>query len=294
MSHRDSFIKKNIQLKKPIDIFNVGFIGNIAIPPFAPPVASGGTVTTSGNYKIHTFTASSSFVITTLGTLINSFDVIVVGGGGGGGTSGGINTKGAGGGGGGGMREATLTNLTTGSKTVTVGAAQNTSSFDGTIIAYAGINGGNGTTGSRGAGGASGGGVGGIGYGNAGAPADDSVYQMSGGGGSTASGGINRSGGYSRTNWGGTFGGGGGGGGNNGGGGYGTAGGQHYYNSQGGLGGTGCAGCVATSATYRGGAAGGYGGGGGGGGGGGSGSMATGGGVGYQGIVIIRYLYLNT
>ena len=289
MSHRDSFIKKNIQLKKPIDIFNVGFIGNIAIPPFTAPVASGGTVTTSGNYKIHTFTTSSSFVITSLGTPTNSFDVIVVGGGGNGGSSGGSGTRGAGGGGGGGMREATLTNLTTGSKTVTVGASRGTSSFDETIIAYAGSNGGNGSVGARGLGGSSGGGVGGIGYGNAGAPVD-LIY--SGGGGSTASAGIGRSGGYSRTNWGGQFGGGGAGGGNRGGSGGSADAGINYYQSHGGAGGFGCVGCIST--LLRGVNAGGYGGGGGGGGGGGYYAGGGSGGAGYQGIVIIRYLYLNT
>ena len=32
MSHRDSFIKKNRELKKPLDLFNVGFVGGRAVP----------------------------------------------------------------------------------------------------------------------------------------------------------------------------------------------------------------------------------------------------------------------
>ena len=63
--------------------------------------ASGGTETTSGNYKIHTFTSDGNFVVTGGGTSAGSNKVsymVVAGGGGGGGDHGG-------GGGGGGFRE---------------------------------------------------------------------------------------------------------------------------------------------------------------------------------------------
>jgi hypothetical protein len=64
--------------------------------------ATGGTITTCGNYKIHTFTGPGTFTVTNAGNVIgsNSVDYMVVAGGGGGG-------KGHGGGGGaGGFRES--------------------------------------------------------------------------------------------------------------------------------------------------------------------------------------------
>ena len=61
--------------------------------------ATGGTITTSGDYKIHTFTSSGTFTVTSQGDV----DYLVVGGGGGGGTSR------AGGGGAGGYRESVPT-----------------------------------------------------------------------------------------------------------------------------------------------------------------------------------------
>ena len=79
-----------------------------------PLTATGGTITTSGSYKVHTFTSSGTFQITAgSGTV----DYLVVAGGGGGGRSNGA--SGAGGAGG------LLTNSFSGSTnsyTVTVGA----------------------------------------------------------------------------------------------------------------------------------------------------------------------------
>ncbi len=70
--------------------------------------ASGGTMTTSGAYTIHTFTSGGSF------TVLNgsgSVDYLLVGGGGGGGSAGAVTgTGGSGGGGGGGVKE--ISNLT--------------------------------------------------------------------------------------------------------------------------------------------------------------------------------------
>jgi len=65
--------------------------------------ATGGTVTTSGNFKIHTFTGAGCFQITATGNTAGSNTIeymVVAGGGGGGGTAGG------GGGGAGGYRES--------------------------------------------------------------------------------------------------------------------------------------------------------------------------------------------
>ena len=72
--------------------------------------ATGGTITTSGNFKIHTFTGDGCFVVSSGGNSAgsNSVDCLVVAGGGGsaGGTSGSIGT---GGGGAGGFRYAAST-----------------------------------------------------------------------------------------------------------------------------------------------------------------------------------------
>jgi len=70
--------------------------------------ATGGTVTTSGDYKIHTFTSSSTFVVSETGNDLgsNGVDYLVVAGGGGGGTN--NNPCSSGGGGGGGSGGYTL------------------------------------------------------------------------------------------------------------------------------------------------------------------------------------------
>jgi hypothetical protein len=99
MSHRDSIIKKNKELKKPMDLMNVGFTGN---------VGSGGGVEATGgiissisdggvNYTVHTFNTAGTFEVITEGEV----EVLLVSGGGGGGGSY-SNYRGAGGGGGGG------------------------------------------------------------------------------------------------------------------------------------------------------------------------------------------------
>ena len=80
-------------------------IGSTINPTFT--TASGGTETTSGNYKIHTFTGDGNFVVSALGNKAsvnsggpNTADYVVVAGGGGGGSDRG------GGGGAGGFRES--------------------------------------------------------------------------------------------------------------------------------------------------------------------------------------------
>src|SRR6056300_375597 len=73
--------------------------------------ATGGTLTTSGNYKIHTFTGDGCFVVSCEGNQGAEVSYLVVAGGG----SGGINNEfdqGAGGGGAGGFREGKATNDT--------------------------------------------------------------------------------------------------------------------------------------------------------------------------------------
>ena len=70
--------------------------------------ATGGTATTSGNYKIHKFTSSSNFVVATIATDGDNNKVsymVAAGGGGGGGNRGPGGGAGGGGGGAGGFRE---------------------------------------------------------------------------------------------------------------------------------------------------------------------------------------------
>lgn len=77
--------------------------------------ATGGTVTTDGDYKVHTFTTSGTFTISAIaGAARASVQVLILGGGGGGGFY-------LGGGGGGGAMLEDFAYMTTGSYTVTVG-----------------------------------------------------------------------------------------------------------------------------------------------------------------------------
>jgi hypothetical protein len=86
---------------------NVGDATAIAGNNFV--AATGGTITTCGNYKIHTFTGPGTFTVTNAGAPAGSttVDYLVVAGGGGGG--GDANSTGSGGGGAGGYRESKAT-----------------------------------------------------------------------------------------------------------------------------------------------------------------------------------------
>ena len=55
-------------------------VNNYVAPPPSPISASGGTETTSGNYKIHTFTSSGSLVVsaTAVGDIPNAIEYLVV------------------------------------------------------------------------------------------------------------------------------------------------------------------------------------------------------------------------
>ena len=67
-------------------------------------VASGGTESTSGNFKIHKFTGPGTFTVTCAGTPSQRVDYLVLGAGGGGGDGAGSSVNGGGGGGAGGFR----------------------------------------------------------------------------------------------------------------------------------------------------------------------------------------------
>ena len=101
--------------------------------------AEGGTVTTSGDYKLHTFTGDGGFTITNAGTAdgSNTFDYAVYGGGAGGGSGSGA------GGGGGGYRTATGISSSETTVAVTVGAGgagntdQSAAGSNGSASSYA-------------------------------------------------------------------------------------------------------------------------------------------------------------
>lgn len=85
--------------------------------PVSFVAATGGTITTDGDYKVHTFNSSGTFTITDAGSASgsNTFDVLIVAGGGGGGS---IN---AGGGGAGGFNYQTGISAVAQAYTVTIG-----------------------------------------------------------------------------------------------------------------------------------------------------------------------------
>lgn len=102
---------------------NQAYLGSTDVyntqPPVTYTVATGGTITTDGDYKIHTFTAGGTFTVSQLGT-DDTFEILLVGGGGGGGSR-----SGGGGGGGGVVYMApadNYNNLTTAAYSVTIGA----------------------------------------------------------------------------------------------------------------------------------------------------------------------------
>ena len=93
--------------------YNGNLLGDLTAPG-AFMVATGGTITTDGDYKIHTFTSDGTFTVTTLGE--GDVSALVVAGGGGG-----TGYAGGGGGAGGVLFEPQLT-LTVTSYDVSVGA----------------------------------------------------------------------------------------------------------------------------------------------------------------------------
>ena len=92
--------------------------------------ATGGTVTTSGNYKIHTFTGSGTLTVTQVGTINNGLGYLIVAGGGGGGTGSGGLSSGGGGGAGGLLTGTAAASIT--SYSITIGSGGSGSSSDAT------------------------------------------------------------------------------------------------------------------------------------------------------------------
>ena len=112
-------------------------------PPFI--VATGGTITTSGNCKIHTFTGPGTFQITAAGTPASNklAYMVVAGGGGSGGNR--YHIQGGGAGGGGGFREGRCNPITpyTASPLVTTGITATIASFP-IVVGASGSGGGGG------------------------------------------------------------------------------------------------------------------------------------------------------
>lgn len=183
------------------------FIGNLQ----AFPVATGGTITTVGDFKVHTFTSSGTFQITAGSGTIES--LVVAGGGGGG------NGYGGGGGAGGMIYTSPGAVLSSGSYAVTVGSggaggataspgstgANSVFAGASTITALGGGGGGgNVSNGSGGGNGGSGGGAGGFspgggsisggtgtgGQGSNGGNGNTTIPSSGGGGGAGGSGGT--------------------------------------------------------------------------------------------------------
>ncbi len=167
--------------------------GTIGGPPYME--ATGGTITTDGNFKVHTFNSSGTFTVTNLGVQ-NDVSYLVIAGGGGGGYNDG------GGGGAGGYLTASSVTLTEQAYAITVGAGgargdvgtasgSGTNSLFGSLATAVGGGGGGGYGGgtngqSGGSGGGAENGSGGAatsGQGNRGGNDSNLYNQGSGGGG---------------------------------------------------------------------------------------------------------------
>ena len=122
--------------------------------------ATGGTITTDGDYKVHTFNSSGTFAPTSVSGMGVVEYLVIAGGGGGGGNSA---ASGGGGGGAGGFRTAIGFAVSVQNYTVTVGAggsneANGSNSVFGTITSIGGGRGAQGSSGDPGQAGGSGGG----------------------------------------------------------------------------------------------------------------------------------------
>ncbi len=103
--------RRRYELVMPLGTFKSALMGAAGSGGFS---ATGGTITTSGDYTIHTFTSSGDFVVSGSGEV----EYMVVAGGGGGGTQWGK----SGGGGAGGYRTGTGFAVTAQTYSITIGA----------------------------------------------------------------------------------------------------------------------------------------------------------------------------
>ena len=110
MSHRDSLIKKNKELSKPMDLMNVGFVG-VAGGSKGLDVVSGGTLSTYGSYSVRTFLGSANAVVEGTGDI----EVFLVAGAG-------ASTSSGSGGGGGAIIKTNVFEISDGTYPVVVGS----------------------------------------------------------------------------------------------------------------------------------------------------------------------------
>ena len=198
-----------------IKVTNSDGVASGTVDKTAIALPSGGSITTSGSYRIHTFTSSGTFVNTIAS---NSVEYLVVAGGGGGGNTVNYGVSGSSGGGAGGYRssvsgqssgggasaESALT-LSAASYTVTIGGggsgtsshatgSNGNNSVFGTITSLGG-GGGGGGSGTAGNGGSGGGKAysGGVGSGTAGQGYDGGNHAERGGGGGGGAGAVGQS-----------------------------------------------------------------------------------------------------
>lgn len=171
-------------------------VGSLTGPKILLDECTGGTISYSGGYKIHTFTASDTFYCVN----DKNVEVLVVAGGGGGGTA--AATGGGGGGGAGGVLYSSSVSASTGSNSVTVGSGGSVNANGGnssilSLTAIGGGYGGNATNGTGNTGGSGGGSRSGVtsrssgtsGQGYAGGIGNASIsYGAGGGGGASAQG----------------------------------------------------------------------------------------------------------
>lgn len=158
-------------------------------------VATGGTISYSGNYKIHTFTSSGTFTISANPNNLNVEYLVVGGGGGGGETIGG-------GGGGGNVQTGNITSAAVQAYTITVGAG-GAGGYDGQNGSYpGGVSGNNSSITATGVSITANGGGGGGGYNlsGSGTGGGHGGGQGAGGGSAVAAGPGNNAGGSSGSN----------------------------------------------------------------------------------------------
>lgn len=159
ISSDDNGVSFRVRAKDGQGAYSSGVTITLNLIAYVPFTATGGTITTSGAYTIHTFTSSGTFtVVQGMGDETVEYTVVA-----GGGSSGCCGTGGGGGGGGaGGFLEGSFTNFSAGSYNVSVGAGGSTYNNGGnsSFHTVTAIGGGRGATsgGGSGASGGSGGG----------------------------------------------------------------------------------------------------------------------------------------
>jgi len=206
----DTALTFRVRAKDDDGVYSSGTIVNFTVISAVFLAATGGSIVTSGNYKIHTFTGSSTFTVTEAGNAAgsNTCEVLVIGAGGAGGGNVG------GGGGAGDFIENSSLVIGAGSHTITIGAggtgitngngnSGNSTTIGSLVTAIGGGGGGNANNNGKngGSGGAGGGGNGsnrtggiatGVGFGNNGGSVGGTYSTGGSGGGGAGAAGVDQ------------------------------------------------------------------------------------------------------